>query len=241
FFKKILDQKFAITHATDANVINSNKTMTLFSRKKLEERNINFRGGLSTSRDVDEFKNDDFVFFSIEPGEGGFKNKSRFGKTVYAVDFDNPSLSQVAWVSLQEQLISNCEDTRKHIGNISEEAHKKLSFSKVGIRSNMFLAKDFRKGLALSLIKKFRELPNKDKENLLSVEYTSNLNDIINGIYRPEVKVPRHFFLNHGERNIKISCGDGISLSISDRDNDEVVADAVFFNYNALSFASDRL
>ncbi|EJC1212110.1 hypothetical protein MX350_004639, partial [Vibrio parahaemolyticus] len=57
------DQKFAITHATDANVINSNKTMTLFSRKKLEERNINFRSGLSTSRDVDELKNDDFVFF----------------------------------------------------------------------------------------------------------------------------------------------------------------------------------
>ncbi|EJG1803656.1 TPA: hypothetical protein ACN32H_001930 [Vibrio parahaemolyticus] len=92
----------------------------------------------------------------------------------------------------------------------------------------MFLAKGFRKGLALSLIKKFREFPNKDKESLLFIDYTSNLDDIINGIYRPEVKVPRHFFLNYDERNIKISSGDGISLSISDRDNDEVVADAGF-------------
>ncbi|EIW7863755.1 DUF4116 domain-containing protein [Vibrio parahaemolyticus] len=104
----------------------------------------------------------------------------------------------------------------------------------------MFLAKDFRKGLALSFIKKFRELPNKDRESLLYIEYTCNLNDIINGIYRQEVKVPRHFFLNHGERNIKISRSDGISLYISDRDNDEVVTDAVFFNCKALSFASDR-
>ncbi len=116
----------------------------------------------------------------------------------------------------------------ENILQISVRKCTKLSFSKVEIRSNMFLAKGFRKGLALSLIKKFREFPNKDKESLLFIDYTSNLDDIINGIYRPEVKVPRHFFLNYDERNIKISSGDGISLSISDRDNDEVVADAGF-------------
>ncbi|ELA9555387.1 VPA1331 family putative T3SS effector [Vibrio parahaemolyticus] len=62
FFEKILSLKFAITHATDANVINNN-TLTLFSRKKLDERNISYRSGLSTARDIEEFKNDDFVFF----------------------------------------------------------------------------------------------------------------------------------------------------------------------------------
>lgn len=72
--------------------------------------------------------------------------------------FDNPALSQVAWGSLQEQLMCDCEDTRKHIRCISEESHKTRSYTRLGIRSSMFLAKDFRKGLALSLIKKFREL-----------------------------------------------------------------------------------
>ncbi len=43
---------------------------------------------------------------------------------MHAVDFGNPYLSQVAWVSLQEQLISNCEDARKYIANIREEVHK---------------------------------------------------------------------------------------------------------------------
>lgn len=61
FFEIILNLKFAITHATDANVINNN-TLTLFSRKKLDERNISYRCGLSTAMDIDEFKNDDFIF-----------------------------------------------------------------------------------------------------------------------------------------------------------------------------------
>ncbi|CAI2325771.1 TPA: DUF4116 domain-containing protein [Vibrio parahaemolyticus] len=240
FFEKILSLKFAITHATDANVINNN-TLTLFSRKKLDERNISYRSGLSTARDIEEFKNDDFVFFSIEPGDGGFKHNSRFGRTVYAVDFDNPSLSQVAWVSLQEQLMCDCENTRKHIRGISEESHKILSYTRLGIRSSMFLAKDFRKGLALSLIKRFRELPEHDRQTLLSNLHLKYLNDVINGIYRPEVKVPRHFFINHGENNIKISCGDGIALSISERDDYQAVHIAVHWNYKALYFASDRL
>lgn len=62
FFEEILNVKFAITHATDANVINENSTLTLFSRKKLDERDISYRSGLSTPRDIQKFKNDDFVF-----------------------------------------------------------------------------------------------------------------------------------------------------------------------------------
>nr|WP_315984391.1 DUF4116 domain-containing protein [Vibrio parahaemolyticus] len=135
----------------------------------------------------------------------------------------------------------DCENTRKHIRGISEESHKILSYTRLGIRSSMFLAKDFRKGLALSLIKRFRELPEHDRQTLLSNLHLKYLNDVINGIYRPEVKVPRHFFINHGENNIKISCGDGIALSISERDDYQAVHIAVHWNYKALYFASDRL
>lgn len=242
FLDQLLKMKFTATHATDANIINKNKTLSLFSRIKLEERNIHFaRDNHSTQGDISELANDDFVFFSIEPGNGGFKHNSRFGKTIYAVDFDTPSFLQSSWVSLQEQYISYGQNSRKHIRDISEEAHKILSFNEIDIQSNMFIAKDFKRGLALSLIEKFRLLPSIDREKLLNTISVDRMNDIINGIYRPEVKVPKHFFINHENGNIKVSCGNGEVLSISDFDNYQIMSSAVYYNYKALRFASNDL
>ncbi|EID0733823.1 DUF4116 domain-containing protein, partial [Vibrio parahaemolyticus] len=242
FLDKILSMKFSATHATDANIINDKNTLSLFSRMKLEDRNIKFsRENHSTSGDIGELANNDFVFFSIEPGTGGLKDNSRFGKTIYVVDFDTPAFSQVSWVSLQEQYLSFGNNTKKHIRNISNDAHKILSFSEIDIKSNMFLAKDFKKGLALSLIKKFRQLPNNDREELLNTQSIEQFNSIINGIYRPEVKVPRHFFVNHGKENIKVSCGGGMALPITDLDNYDVISNAVLYNYRVLKYASEEL
>ncbi|CAI2325747.1 TPA: DUF4116 domain-containing protein [Vibrio parahaemolyticus] len=241
FLDEILQMKFSATHATDASVIDNRNMLTLFSRSKLEQRNIDFPLDHSTSADIDELGNDDFIFFAVEPGLGGYKCESRFGKTVYIVDFDHPSFSQVAWVSLQEQLLNFTQNTRKRIANISEDAHKVLSENIIDIKTNMFLARDFRKGLGLSLIKQFRKIPSDDRHKLLSVKSTEQFNDIINGLYRPEVKVPRHLFVNHSSCNVKVSCGAGGALSISDFDNDEVISSAVSNSYRALYFASERL
>ncbi|HHJ3242452.1 TPA: DUF4116 domain-containing protein [Vibrio parahaemolyticus] len=242
FLDKILRMKFSATHATDANIINNKNTLSLFSRMKLEQRNMEFsRENHPTSGDIGELANNDFVFFSIEPGKGGFKDNSRFGKTIYVVDFDNPAFSQVSWVSLQEQYLSFGNNTKKHIRNISDDAHEILSFSDIDIKSNMLLAKDFKKGVALSLIKKFRQLPINDRENLLNTQSLEQFNSIINGVYRPELKVPRHFFVNNGEENIKVSCGGGMALSITVLDNHDVISHAVCGNYRVLKYASEKL
>ncbi|EFA4880021.1 DUF4116 domain-containing protein [Escherichia coli] len=246
FFDRVSKLEFTVTHATNADVINEKNTLTLLSRKKLQERKIDLTwGSHAVNSDTNTIGNDDFVFFAIEPGTGGFKKKSAFGKTMYAINFDAPVFSQTSWVSLQEQLFSETGDTKGHISDISEEAHKILSFQEIPVKENMFLAKDFRTGLALSLIKKFRELPLKDQDNLLSANGDHAFNSIINGIYRPEVKVPRHIFIKSGDFNInKITWrfgGIGESMSTSELDNYDLIYSKVVDDSRLLYYVSERL
>lgn len=246
FFDRISKLEFTATHATNGDVINEKNTLTLLSRKKLEERKTNLPwGSHGTSSDMEKFGNDDFVFFAIEPGTGGFKKNSAFGRTMYTINFNNPVFTQVSWVSLQEQLFSETGNTKKHIKNISKEAHDILSHQEIPVKENMFLVKDFKTALALSLIKKFRELPKEDQDILLSANDDYTFNSIINGIYRPELKVPRHIFINNGGYNInKIQIklgGVGEYLPASELDNYDVVYSQISTDCRILYYASERL
>ncbi|AUT25706.1 DUF4116 domain-containing protein [Escherichia marmotae] len=246
FFDRISRLGFTATHATNGNIINQKNTLTLFSKKKLEERNTALPwGSHAASPDIKTLGNDDFIFFAIEPGTGGLKKSSRFGKTMYAINFNMPVFSQVSWISLQEQIFSETGNTKNHISNISEEAHNILSFKELSLKENMFLVKDFKTGLALSLIKKFRELPLKDQDNLLSANDNDSFNSIINGIYRPELKVPRHIFIKDGDyniNNIKMNVGGiGEYVPTSELDNYDFIYSNVIKDARVLYYASERL
>jgi len=164
---------------------------------------------------------------------------------MYTINLNTPVFSQVSWVSLQEQLFSDTGNTKKHIKNISKEAHDILSHQEIPVKENMFLVKDFKTALALSLIKKFRELPMEDQDILLSANDDYTFNSIINGIYRPEVKVPRHIFIKNGSYNvdnIKIKLGGSREyLPASKLDNYDFVYSQISADDRILYYASERL
>ncbi|EHJ4094685.1 hypothetical protein [Escherichia fergusonii] len=78
---------------------------------------------------------------------------------------------------------------------MSEEAYNYLSERNIENKETMFIGKDIKTGLVMSLIKPFRNIPDDDKEKLLSINTVDGMNKLTNGIFRPEIKVPRHFFL----------------------------------------------
>ncbi|AUT30031.1 DUF4116 domain-containing protein [Escherichia marmotae] len=239
FFDRMLKMKFTATHASNAIITNENNTMELFSRKKLEQRAIDFEKNHTEPDDINEIGNDDFVFFSLEPGEGGKKNRSRFGKYIYTVDFDNPVFTQIAWGSLQDQILNQTGNVRTHIKGLSEEAYNYLSERNIENKETMFIGKDIKTGLVMSLIKLFRNIPDDDKEKLLSINTVDGMNKLINGIFRPEIKVPRHFF----SKDVGVYFTDvkGLKLTSSDFDNKHQMLSAIKECADAFFFASSRL
>ncbi|HCP8973791.1 DUF4116 domain-containing protein [Escherichia coli] len=239
FFDRMLKMKFTATHASNAIITNENNTMELFSRKKLEQRAIDFEKNHTEADDINEIGNDDFVFFSLEPGEGGKKKRSRFGKYIYTVDFDNPVFTQIAWGSLQDQILNQTGNVRTHIKGLSEESYNYLSERNIENKETMFIGKDIKTGLVMSLIKLFRNIPDDDKEKLLSINTVDGMNKLINGIFRPEIKVPRHFF----SKDVGVYFTDvkGLKLTSSDFDNKHQMLSAIKECADAFFFASSRL
>lgn len=57
----------------------------------------------------------------------------------------------------------------------------------------MFFGKEMRTGLGLYLLKRIRNIPHSDRQKILSMKSEHELNRVINGILRPEIKVPKYF------------------------------------------------
>lgn len=239
-FETIQKSPFRATHASNSNIVNENGLLTLYSLNKIQKHKITVPNVKSTNRDISELANDDFVFFSLETGSGVTpkKGESRFGDAIYHVDFEDVAIQQVGWISLNEQLAETTGRLRK-ISGLSDETYNKLSGRYFDRKKTMFLAKDFRTGLSLSLIQLLRDATDSDRETLLSSTDEGDLNQLINRIYRPEVKVPKHFFSRQSEKYLL--CGKGQLLSPVDIDNKEKILKAVSCSPYALMHASDRL
>lgn len=187
--------KFNVSHATSASVMGKNGVVSLYSREKLIERGIDFDMDHTASQDISQLSNDDFVFFALEYGMYPKKHASRFGTTLYRFDFDEPLFQEVAWLSLVEMLYSVTPDLSRHIKGLRPEEYRKLSGRGIPPLSAVFIGKDMKTGLALSIINDLRQHVSIEcREALLQNPDEVRMDGLINGLYRPEIKVPRHFF-----------------------------------------------
>lgn len=239
-FEAIQKSPFRVTHASNSNIVNENGLLALYSLNKIQKNKITVPNVKSTNRDINELANDDFVFFSLETGSGitPKKGESRFGDAIYHVDFEDVAIQQVGWVSLNEQLAKTTGRLRK-IPGLSDETYNKLSCRHFDRKKTMFLARDFRTGLSLSVIQLLRDATDSDRETLLSYTHERDLNQLINRIYRPEVKIPKHFFSRQSDKYLL--CGKGNLISPLYIDNKEKILNLVSCSPYALMHASDRL
>ncbi|HCL5345597.1 TPA: DUF4116 domain-containing protein [Salmonella enterica] len=239
FLDSILTVKLRATHASNANLVNENNILGIYSRKLLIKKDIPFPEDNSTSKDIVCLSNDNFVFFSLEPGEDFKKPSSRFGSSIYSIDINKPVFEQVSCISLYDQITKEPPDPRKHIHGISLEAAKILQEKDPSVCGFTFFGKEMRTGLGLYLLKRIRMIPHSDRQKILSMKSEHELNSVINGILRPEIKVPKYFFSK--EHTAALFDGKGGFLDPKKTNDKEYMLDKVAKSHKVLVHASDNL
>ncbi|ECG8592066.1 DUF4116 domain-containing protein [Salmonella enterica subsp. salamae] len=238
FLASMLTIKLRATHASDANLINKNGTFGIYSRKLLIKNKIPFPESHSMD-DIYFLSNDDFVFFALETGEENKKASSRFGSMIYSIDINQPVFEQVSCISLYDHYFPEPPDAGKHINGLSQETVeilKKQDTSKYGF---IFFGKDIRAGLGLYILKRIRSIPQNDRLKILSMKGEYELNSVINGILRPELKIPKYFF---GKEYTQVLLdGNGEFLDPRKTNDKGYMLDKISKNYRALIHCSDKL
>lgn len=202
FIKSLIDEPLYITHAapSDADIKRPDGTVSLFSRRKLEERQIEFNTENTTDHDIAMLANDDHVFFSLEAGDQPQKDSSRFGDKLVRFKFDQPKILSHATLHLVDPLTAVPPSVGSRFDAIEDhmdeeeaaDAIDKLESRAFTPGEATFHGRHMKIGLALSIIQTCRNsMPDDMSRELLEGE---SVNRVMNGLFRPTVMVPRHFF-----------------------------------------------
>lgn len=192
------------THSTAAPVKREDDSVALFSRQKLIDRHIIFNTDNSPQEDIKLLGNDDFVFFALEAGSESKKPSSRFGGTTYRFEFDAPAFKDAAWMSLVEMRFAQTPNLDRHIEGLDSDEYAKLSKRKLQPFETVFSGEDMKAGIGLSLIRDLRNFSPASNQRLLEHTDEVAINKLVNGFYRPEIKVARHFFSdNYMEASVR--------------------------------------
>ncbi|WP_198359342.1 hypothetical protein [Burkholderia ubonensis] len=203
FLNVFLNQKFYATHTTLAPVKNESGVLSLYSREKLIERGIIFNENNSPPEDIKILGNDDFVFFSLEVGDTPKKPSSRFGGVTYRVNFDEAVFRDTSWLSLVEMRFAKTPNVDRHIPYLNQSEQSSLSKRELTPFETVFAGRDMKRGIGLSIISDARKLSPESRKKILESTTEGKINSLINGLYRPEIKVARHYFSNDfGESSV---------------------------------------
>ncbi|MGP9418198.1 hypothetical protein ACT3RT_04290 [Ewingella sp. AOP9-I1-14] len=204
FMKRLLESPLSITHATNAldKVQNTDTgVVSLSSRQKLVRDGVPFPKDNTSKMDIQALANDDNVFFALESGEKLQKPSSRFGKSVMRFDLDSPAVQQHATLHLFD-VLNGFPEAVKHLNTLKSLPHRdqmqtahmldKHEHSRYGMdpKGSLFQGKDMKRGLGLAIIDRTRALPEGLRASILEKE---DINALINGLFRPQVLVPRMF------------------------------------------------
>jgi hypothetical protein len=212
FLKKMLESPLRISHATNSlDKISDPATgkVSLSSRQKLIRDGVTFPRENSSAADIADLANDDNVFFALESGEELQKKASRFGKDVVRFDFDSPNVQQHGTLHLLDVLEGQLPDPTKRFATLNalppnaknneifdlNKHERKFDFD---AKNSVFKGSDMKRGMALSIIDRCRSLSPGVRQEMLEKE---DVNTLINGLFRPQVLVPRVFVANPTDVN----------------------------------------
>ncbi len=201
FFYRSMTEEFYAVHFTNADIINpSTGEAEIYSRKKLIERAISFNETNTTQIDLMRTGADDFVFFSLETGAEPKKTKSRFGEVGMRFAIDDPVFVSCCWMNLLDfETDHNNWDVEKWIPGILTGLERDyINSMRKTDKGNtcVFLGSSMKEGLLLSIIDQLREVGEERRNKILEKVASGalDLNNLVNGLFRPQVMVPRHFF-----------------------------------------------
>ncbi|PHM60974.1 hypothetical protein [Xenorhabdus ishibashii] len=197
FADVFMKKDFFIVHASDVNLINNNeRNLLIYSRHRLQEKGIKFPTHHSSVQDILGLGNDDYVFFSLEVGYTLKKPLSIFGANFYRIPYRRENMAlRHSSMTLIDQIKLKAPDSRM-LEKISQQARTYLK-TRGFVRENVHFCgiDNCLEGLLYSIILETRNLGRlsmeKDVNLILSARTDDEMNRVINGLFRPEVRVPR--------------------------------------------------
>ncbi|WP_340618137.1 hypothetical protein [Xenorhabdus entomophaga] len=199
FANAFRSKKLFIVHASSAVLTNNpQKNLLICSRQYLEDKKMKFSTDNSTQDDVYELGNLDYVFFSLEVGDKLQKSRSRFGNNFYRIPYTKNNVAlRHSSMTLVDQLAPESYDGKmiKGLTSSTRDYLKRRNFMSCRV---FFLGIDnCLDGLLYSIIIETRNLNEEklksDAEKILCARTDDEMNRVINGLFRPEVRVPRIF------------------------------------------------
>ncbi|PHM73489.1 hypothetical protein [Xenorhabdus kozodoii] len=198
FADAFMGKNFFIVHATNANLTNNPaKNLLIYSSCRLKVNKIEFPEHNSSYQDRFGLGNDDYVFFSLEVGNTLQKPYSIFGLNFFRIPYKRENMAlRHSVMTLIDQIKLEPPKSRM-IKNISESARKHLETRNFTREKTHFCGIDnCLEGLLYSIVLEIRDLGNyswmkNDANLILSARTDDEINQVINGLFRPEVRVPK--------------------------------------------------
>lgn len=217
FMDTFLKTRLYATHATRPGALNEKDgKVALFSRQKLSERGIDFPVGNTEGQDIEDYASDDHVFFSLEAGDKPKKPSSRFGTELLRFDFEHAAIQKTGILNLVDPAtglpppaLDRFLAIESHSNSDEKsEALENLSALEYTPKESLFRGHQMKSGLALAVIKTCRDnLPESIGKKMLEAKNGGDINALVNGLFRPSIMVPRHFFGTPSDRT-KIELSD---------------------------------
>ncbi|MDX7986435.1 hypothetical protein FE392_03680 [Xenorhabdus sp. 12] len=204
FANAFMGKKFFIVHASSNDLNdNSKRELLICSHRYLEKKGTGFFKNNTTIDDVRELANDDYVFFSLEVGGELQKKRSRFGNKFYRIPYTKENVSlRHSSMALVDQILLTAPDSRM-IKGLTNGANVHLDHRRFINHRIIFSGIDnCLTGLLYSIIltvRKFNITLQRDRETILYARSDKEISDVINGLFRPEIRVPRMFSASVGE------------------------------------------
>ncbi|EGM2645760.1 hypothetical protein IRP70_004978 [Salmonella enterica] len=188
FINFFISREFYAVHFSDSQLIDKDGYLRIYSAKHLKEKKmVSYKK--TAIRDIRYLGNSDYVFLSLEVGCTPKKVTSRFGTTRYSVPFTTSRFFHCDIVLLDQFDLSPpvCKLPISKKGNMYLSRRESYSRCNIYYRG----AYHFIFCLAELIVKETRILSVEDKEIILNTRDDHGINNIINNMFRPEIRVPK--------------------------------------------------
>lgn len=195
FIAFFTSRRFYAVHFSDAEVIDIKGDLKIYSAKHLKKtKRISYKK--TSIRDIKYLGNNDYVFLSLEVGHIPKKLTSRFAVKRYAIPFTTEKFFHCDIVLLDQFDLSPpvCKLPISQKGNM--HLSKRESYN----RCNIYYrgAFHFIHCLAEIIVNETRMLSIEDRKIILNTRDDSGLDNIVNNMFRPEIRVPRMLICPRG-------------------------------------------
>ena len=206
FVQGFQDELFDLVHFSNKDFRDSAGTLTLMSSKQLKKNKISFNTGNTDILDLDSFATDDFVFFSLETGVTGRKERSRFGEHRFQAPLgalkERHEYTHIELMDLAQVDQRPGSDKPGWVAREDKDTFFRSAETNT-ILSSVFVGRDMIEGMALRIVGELQHFGGDTKDNAFALQASGQASEVMNSLFRPQIVVPHSLTLTKSHLSYK--------------------------------------